>query len=56
MYGLTTMPAEFQRVVFAILSEFPPQADAFLDDVLIVKKGSKIEHTSAIGKILRNFD
>ena len=56
MYGLTMMPAEFQRVVFAILSEFPPEADAFLDDILIVNKGSKIEHISAIDKILRNFD
>ena len=42
-YGLTTMPAEFQRVVDAILSEFP-QAHAFIDDILVVTKGTKIEH------------
>ena len=32
-YGHTTMPAEFQRVMDTILSEFP-QAHAFIDDIL----------------------
>ena len=42
-YGLTTMPAEFQRVLDASLSEFP-QPHAFIDDILVVPKGTKIEH------------
>ena len=35
-YGLTSMPAEFQRVMESILLEFP-QAHAFIDDFLITK-------------------
>ena len=54
-YGLTTMPAEFQRVMDAILSEFP-QANAFIDDILVVTKGTEIEHISAVEKILRKLD
>ena len=34
-YGVTTMPAEFQRVMDAILWEFPC-ALAFIDDILVV--------------------
>ena len=36
-YGLTTMPAEFQRVMDAILSEFLC-AHAFIDDILAISK------------------
>ena len=54
-YGLTTMPAELQRVIFAILSEFP-QAHAFIDEILVVTKGTEIEHISAIEKILWKLD
>ena len=50
-YGLTTMPAEFQRVMDKILSEFP-QAHAFIDDILAVTKGTEIEHISAVERIL----
>ena len=42
-YCLTTMPAEFQRVLDAILSEFP-SAHAFVDDILFISKGSENEH------------
>ena len=49
-YGLTTMPAEFQRVMDTILSEFP-QAHAFIDDILFVTKGTEIERISAVKKI-----
>ena len=45
LYGLTTMPAEFQIVMDSILSEFP-QARPFIVDILVVIKGSEIEHTS----------
>ena len=48
------MPAEFQRVMDSILSEFP-QAYAFIDDILITTKGSEIEHISTVEKILKNL-
>ena len=54
-YGLTTMPAEFQRVMDTILSEFP-QAHAFIDDISVVTKGTEIEHISAVERILRKLD
>ena len=54
-YGLTTVPAEFQRVMDTILSEFP-QAHAFIDDILVVTKGTEIEHIAAVEKILRKLD
>ena len=54
-YGLTTMPAEFQRVMDTILSEFP-QTHAFLDDILVVTKGTENEHTSAVEYILGKLD
>ena len=55
LYGLTTMPAEFQRVMDTILSKFP-QAHAFIDDILVVTKGTEVEHISAVEKNLRNSD
>ena len=38
-----------------ILSEFP-QAHAFIDDILVVTKGTEIEHISTVEKILRKLD
>ena len=38
-----------------ILSEFP-QAHAFIDDHLVVTKGTEIEHISTVEKILRKLD
>ena len=40
-YGLTTMTAEFQRIMDTVLSEFP-QAHAFIDDILVVTKGTEL--------------
>ena len=40
-YGLTSMPAKFQKVFDKLLKEFP-QANAFIDDILIASKGTKI--------------
>ena len=54
-YGLTTMPAEFQRVMDAILAEFPC-ANAFIDDILVTSKGTKIEHIALVEKILAKLD
>ena len=54
LYGLTTMPAEFQRVMDTILSNFP-QAHAFIDDILVVTKGTEVDHISAVEKNLRKL-
>ena len=53
--GLTTMPAEFQRVMDAIRAEFPC-AHAFIDDILVISKGTKIEHIALVEKILAKLD
>ena len=37
------MPAEFEKVIDNLIKEFP-QANAFIDDILIASKGTKIEH------------
>ena len=54
-YGLTTMPADFQRVMKATLFEVPRE-HAFGDDILVVSRGSKIEHITAIEKTLRKLN
>ena len=54
-YGLTSMPAEFERVMDSILSEFP-RAHAFIDDILNTTKGSEIEHISTNEKILKKLE
>ena len=54
-YGLTSMPAEFQKVIHNLLKKFP-QASAFTDDILIASKGPKIEHIAMMEKILRKLD
>ena len=48
-YGVTTMPAEFQRAMDCILAEYP-QAHAFIDDNLIVTKGTAIDHIATVVK------
>ena len=53
-YGLTTMPAELQRVMDSILLEYP-QAHAFIDDILVVTLGSEIEHKATVEN-LRKLD
>ena len=54
-YGLTSMPAEFQRVMDSILNELP-QANAFIDDILVTTKGTEVEHISLVEKILRKLN
>ena len=54
-YGLTTMRAEFQRVMDSIFSEYP-QAHAFVDDISVVTTGSELENISTLEKILRKLD
>ena len=50
LYGFTTMPAKFQRVMDSILTEFP-NAHAFIDDILALSKGREIEHIGIVKKI-----
>ena len=52
IYGPTTMPAELQRAMDCILSEFS-QAQAFIDDVLLVTKGTEIDHIAIVEKTLK---
>ena len=54
-YGLTSMPAEFQKVIDNLLKEFL-QANAFIDDIVIASKGTKIEYIALVEKILKNQD
>ena len=49
------MPAEFQKVIDNLLKEFP-QANAFIDDILIASKGTKIEHIALVEKLLKKLD
>ena len=54
-YGLTTMPAEFQRAMDCILVEYP-QAHAFIDDILVVTKRTAIYRIATVEKILKKLD
>ena len=54
-YGLTSVPAEFQRVMDSILNEFP-QANSFIEDILVTTKGTELEHISLVEKILRKLN
>ena len=49
------MPAEFQRVMDSILSDYP-QAHAFIDDILVGTKGSEVKHIATVEKILKKLD
>ena len=49
------MPAEFQKVIDNLLKDFP-QADAFIDDILVVSKGTKLEHIALVEKFLEKLD
>ena len=54
-YGLTLMPAEFQKVIDNLLKKFP-RAKAFIDDILIASKGTRVEHIALVEKILKKLD
>ena len=49
------MPAEFQKVIDNLFKQFP-QANAFIDDILIASKGIKIEHIALVEKVLKKLD
>ena len=47
--GLTSIPAEFQKVIDNLLKEFS-QANAFINDILIASKVTKVEHIALVEK------
>ena len=54
-YGLTTLTAELQKVMDTLIKNFLP-AHAFVDDILIVSKVTKIEDLLLIQKGLKKVD
>ena len=54
-YGLTDMPAEFQKAMDYILIGLE-NTYCFLDDILIVSKGSLNEHKNYVMKCLQRLD
>ena len=54
-YGLTVMPTEFQKVMDNLLVRFR-EVFVFIDDILIVTKGTRNEHMTKVRKILKVLD
>ena len=48
-YGLTDMPAEFCKALYSILVG-PSNTYCFLDDIIIILKGSQSEHLELVYK------
>ena len=49
------MPTEFPKFIDNLLKEFP-QANAFIDDILIACKETKVEHIALVEKIFKKLD
>ena len=54
-YGVTTMPAELQHTMDCILAGYP-QVHALIDDILVVIKGTAIDHIATVEKILKKLN
>ena len=54
-YGLADMPAEFQKAMDRTLNH-SKSTFCFLDDILIVSKGSELEHEKLITDVLMKLD
>ena len=54
-YGLTDMPATFQKTIDKTLEGIHSKF-AFLDDILVITKGSIREHEKELDKILKRLD
>ena len=54
-YGLTDMPATFQKTIDKILQNVTSKF-AFLDDILVVTKGNLQEHENELDKILKKLN
>ena len=51
-YALTVMPTEFQKVMDLLLARFR-EVFVFIDDILMVTKGTKNEHLNKVREILK---
>ena len=54
-YGLTDLPAPFQKTIDKTLEGINSKF-AFLDDILVITKGSLNEHENELDKILEKLD
>ena len=54
-YGLTIMPPEFQKIMDKLLHN-TQNTFAFIDDILIVTKGTKQQHMDKIEEVLKILD
>ena len=54
-YGLTDMPAAFQKVMDYTVVGFQ-NTHCFLDDIIVVRRGSKEEHLKLVYKCLKKLD
>ena len=54
-YGLSVMLTEFQTIMDLILAKFR-EVFVFIDDILIVTKGTKNEHLDKVREILKTLD
>ena len=54
-YGLEVMPTELQKVMDNLSGRFR-EAFVFIDDILIVTKGTKSEHMAKVWEILNTLD
>ena len=49
------MPTEFQKVMDIFLAKFR-EVFVFIDDILIVTKGTKVEHLDKLREFLKSLD
>ena len=49
------MLADFQKVIDTLLEQFP-EANAFVNDILVVSKETKLDYIALVEKILRELD
>ena len=54
-YGLTDMPETFQKIMDFTLANIN-SAHAFLDDIIIITKGSLTNHETELNKVLAQLD
>ena len=54
-YGLTDMPATFQKTIDKTIEGIPSKF-AFLDDILVITKGSIRKHEKELDKLLKRLD
>ena len=55
VYGLSVTPTEFQKVMDNLVAKFR-KVFVFLDDILIVTKGTKKGHLDKVREILKSLD